>query len=152
MTNPIRSLARLAVLSAVAVLSACSAAGGSAVPSSDPSLTISPLPVETAPAGGTVTTPEAAVAAVIAAEPRFTGIQPLDPNLIGQSAWYEVTPASGVGAFLVEITVGWGDCQAGCIDKHMWTYAVAPDGTVTLQEESGDAVPADAYPNAPDAY
>ena len=80
-------------------------------------------------------------------EPRLTGIGPLDPDLIGQSSWYEVVPASGVGAFLVKVTVGWGDCPAGCINGHTWLYAVLPDGTVTLQSEEGDVVPPDAWPS-----
>ena len=98
------------------------------------------------PIGGTVDTPEEAVAAVVAAEPRLTGISGEGPGLIGQSAWYEVAPASGVGAYLVQVQVGWGDCPAGCIDRHTWTYAVLPDGTADLQSEAGDPVPADAWP------
>lgn len=86
------------------------------------------------------------MAAIVAAEPRFAGIGPQDPDLIGQSAWYEAKPASGVGAFVVTIQVGWGDCPSGCIERHTWTYAVAPDGTVTLLSEGGDAVPPDAMP------
>ena len=96
---------------------------------------------------GLVTTPEQAVAAVIAHEPRLSGIGPLDPDLIGQASWYEVTPASGVGAFIVGVRVGWGDCPAGCIDEHTWTYAVQPDGTVMLQAETGPPVPPDAWPS-----
>jgi hypothetical protein len=87
------------------------------------------------------------MAAIVVAEPRFTGIGPQNPDLIGQSAWYEARPASGVGAFVVTIQVGWGDCPAGCIEHHTWTYAVAPDGTVTLMSEGGDAVPPDAMPS-----
>ena len=65
-----------------------------------------------------------------------------------------MAPASGVGAFIVSVTVGWGDCQSGCIDKHTWQYAVAPDGTVTLQSEAGPEPPSDAFPDAggTDAY
>ena len=55
-------------------------------------------------------------------------------------------PASGVGAYIVTVTVGWGDCPAGCIERHTWQYAVAPDGTVTLQAEDGGSVPPDAWP------
>jgi hypothetical protein len=119
------------------VLTACSGAGtGSAG---------SPTPVPTA-TQGPVTTAEEAVAAVVAHEPRLTGIGPLDPNLIGQSSWYEVTPASGVGAFLVSVSVGWGDCPAGCINGHRWVYAVQPDGSVVLQSEEGDVVPPEVWP------
>jgi len=93
-----------------------------------------------------VDTPEEAVAAVVAMDPRFTGIEPFNPDLIGQSSWYKVMPASGVGAYIVQIRIGWGDCQAGCIDEHLWSFAVLPDGTVNLQSESGDAIPPDAFP------
>ena len=94
-----------------------------------------------------MTTEADAVARVIAHEPRFAGIRPRDPDMIGQSSWYEVAPASGVGAFIVSVRVGWGDCQAGCIDEHTWVYAVAPDGTVTLQSEGGAEVPPAAFPS-----
>ncbi len=86
------------------------------------------------------------MAAIVAVEPRFAGIDPLNPDLVGQAAWYDAKPASGVGAFVVTIQVGWGDCPAGCIERHTWTYAVAPDGTVKLLSEGGDPVPPDAFP------
>jgi hypothetical protein len=122
----------LSLLLLVLLVAGC---GGAATPSATP----------TAPPGP-VTTPEEAVARVIALEPRLTGIGPRDPDMIGQAAWYEVLPASGVGAFVVTVRVGWGDCPAGCIDEHSWTYAVLPDGTVNLQSEGGPEVPADAWP------
>ncbi len=87
------------------------------------------------------------MAAVVAVEPRFAGIGPKNPDLIGQSAWYEAKPASGVGAFVVNIEVGWGDCPSGCIERHDWRYAVTPDGGVTLLSEGGDAVPPEALPS-----
>lgn len=90
------------------------------------------------------------MAAIVAVEPRFAGIGPVNPDLVGQAAWYDAKPASGVGAFVVTIQVGWGDCPAGCIERHTWTYAVAPDGTVKLLSEGGDPVPPDAFPK-PDA-
>jgi hypothetical protein len=129
-------VARLAALIAVfaVAVAACGGAGAS------------PTPAPT-PTPGPVTTPEEAVARVIATEPRLTGIEARDPDLIGQGSWYEVAPASGVGAYLVTVQVGWGDCPAGCINGHSWTYAVGPDGRVTLQSEGGDPVPADAWPS-----
>ena len=102
--------------------------------------TPAPLPVP-------VTTPEAAVARVIASEPRLNGIAPRNPDAIGQASWYEVAPASGVGAFVVTVRIGWGDCPAGCIDEHIWHYAVGPDGSVSVVSESGVAVPDDAWPD-----
>ena len=100
------------------------------------------------PAGPVVTAADA-VERVIAENPQFTGIAARDPNLIGQANWYEVMPASGVGAFIVTMRIGWGDCPAGCIDEHSWTYAVGPSGTVTLQSEAGSPVPSDAWPSQP---
>jgi hypothetical protein len=96
--------------------------------------------------GGPVTTEDQALAAVIEHEPRLAGIAQRDPEMIGQSSWYEVVPASGVGAFIVTARIGWGDCQAGCIDEHTWVYAVLPDGTVSLQSDGGGQVPDTAWP------
>lgn len=124
----------------VAVLALGMVAAGCSVLAPTPS----PVPTLGPPI---VTTPEDALAAVIAAEPRLTGITPLDPDMIGQSAWAEVEEASGVGAFVVDVTVGWGDCPAGCIERHMWTYSVLPDGTVQLMSESGPPVPPEVWPS-----
>jgi carboxypeptidase family protein len=131
--------ARIAHLLLVAVLLAGCAAGATA-----PTPTAAPP----SPAGPVVTGADA-VARVVAVEPRFTGITARDPNRIGQANWYEVMPASGVGAFIVTMRIGWGDCPAGCIDEHSWTYAVGPSGTVTLQSEAGSPVPSDAWPSQP---
>ena len=98
--------------------------------------------------GPAVTTPEQAMAAIVATEPRFANVQQKDLDQIGQSAWWEARPASGVGAFVVAISVGWGDCQAGCIDSHTWTYAVTPDGGVRLLSEDGPPVPPEVLPAA----
>ena len=127
-----RRIVRLLVLTVVAALVGACAAGASPSPSPPPR---------------PVLTEADAVARVIAADPRFTGLTPRDPDLIGQADWYEVMPASGVGAFLVTMRIGWGDCPAGCIDEHSWTYAVGPDGSVKLQSEGGAPVPADAWPS-----
>ena len=140
MTN-LRNLL-LALFAAAALVGACT--GTPAQPS--PSSASSQPSSAPAPIGGTVDTPEEAVAAVVAMDPRFTGIAPFNPDLIGQSSWYKVMPASGVGAYIVQIRIGWGDCQAGCIDEHTWFFAVLPDGTVNPQSESGDGVPPDAFP------
>ncbi len=126
----------LALLLVGLVLGACSGAGTAPSVASRPS-----------PSAGPVTTPEQAIARVIAAEPRLAGIQPFDPNLIGQASWYQVTPASGVGAFVVKVRVGWGDCPAGCISEHVWQFAVLPDGTVTKQSDTGEVVPPEAWPS-----
>jgi len=140
----------LSLLAGALLVAACSASGGASAAPSDataPSVDPGSSPTPSLELVGPVTTPEEAWAAVVAAESRFADVQPLDPDMIGQSAWYEVEPASGVGAYIVTVTIGWGDCQAGCIEEHTWQYAVGPDGTVTLQSESGDEVPPDAFPD-----
>ena len=70
----------------------------------------------------------------------FSGIGPRDPELIGQAAWYEVTPLDD--GWRVEVRMGWGDCPAGCINEHRWAYTVSSRGAVELADESGDPLPA----------
>jgi hypothetical protein len=75
----------------------------------------------------------------LAEQARFEGIGPFDEQLIGQAAWYRVAEAAN--GWEVVIRIGWGDCEAGCISEHRWTYAVARDGRVELTKEEGDPVP-----------
>ncbi len=135
-----RPLARIlplgAVLGAAVMVAACGAAGGPATTPPASPAPASPTPPMPSPTPGAVLSEEEAVAKVLALDPRFAGIGPLSPDLIGQSAWYEVSPAT-VG-WRVTITKGWGDCQAGCINRHTWTYDVDPRGVVTLVSEGGD--------------
>lgn len=114
---------RVVVLALILVVAACS---GSAAPTASPATV--------------VTTPDQAAALVLAQDPRFEGIGPRDPDIIGGCCFYEAT-AAGDG-FEVKVEIGWGDCLAGCIDRHDWTYAVSRDGRVTLLGETGDPVPA----------
>ena len=86
--------------------------------------------------------PAQAVDLVLDQNELFTAIAPRDPELIGQAAWYEVTATDD--GWQVEIRKGWGDCPAGCISEHRWTYAVSNTGDVQLVEESGDPLPAES--------
>ena len=86
--------------------------------------------------GASPITRDGAVALALAQDEQFAGIGPLNPDLVGQSAWYEV--AGGQDGWQVKIRIGWGDCPAGCISQHTWTYAVSRDGTVELVGEEGD--------------
>ena len=130
----IRTVRLLAVAWVLVVVAGCASSGAPSTP-----------PSSTSPIQGVVDTPEEAVAAVVAFDPRFEGITPVLPDAIGQSSWYTVLPASGVGAYIVEMRVGWGDCQAGCIDEHVWTFVVQPDGSVALRSQRGEPVPEDAW-------
>ena len=133
----------LAIIALPLLVAGCAGAAGTPATSPSASTGASPSPVPV-----TVTTPEQAVARVILAEKRLTGIAAFDPNLIGQASWYKVAPGSGVGAFVVTVRLGWGDCPAGCIDEHTWVYAVGPGGAVSVVSEKGPAVPAAAWPDA----
>lgn len=90
-------------------------------------------------------TPEEAAALVIATNRVFAGAIQLTADIIGASKWWVATPLPS-GGFSVEVTVGWGDCPAGCINRHVWTFEVSPEGQVKLVSEKGDEVPA----NLPD--
>jgi hypothetical protein len=112
-----------------ALLFALAACSGAAGPGTTP----------TPPADESPISQQEAVERVLASDPQFAGIGPLNRDLIGQSAWYEVTP--GTVGWRVIVTKGWGDCQAGCIERHTWIFEVDPAGTVRLVEEIGDPVP-----------
>jgi len=128
---------RLALL--VVLVAALAACGGSAAPSPSPVPTARPTPT---PIAAPATTPAEAAALVIATNAIFAGAMPLSPDVIGATKWWVATPLAN-GGYTIEMTVGWGDCPAGCIERHVWTFEVAPDGGVKLVSESGDEVPAD---------
>jgi hypothetical protein len=81
-------------------------------------------------------TTAAQAAALVFAHEHITQMAPALPDVIGQSSWYEAYEEAG--GYAVKITVGAGDCQAGCIERHTWTYHVDYDGTVTLVGDEGD--------------
>ncbi|MEO6714598.1 MAG: hypothetical protein ABIM89_14350 [Mycobacteriales bacterium] len=89
-----------------------------------------------------VTTPAEAAALVIASNPLFAGAVELSSDLIGASKWWVATPRAG-GGFTIVMTVGWGDCPAGCINRHVWTYEGKADGALYLVTETGDPLASD---------
>ena len=93
-----------------------------------------------------VTSPAQAAALVLASNPRFANVSSLTPGLIGASAWYDAS-LSMDGNYSVAVTLGSGDCQAGCINQHTWHYSVTPAGSVSLVNDAGDEV--DYQPPAP---
>lgn len=117
MTGPARPSA-IATLVLLLVLAACSPRSG---------------------ASGSVTTAAQAARLALAQQTRFAGIGQRDANLIGQASWYQVTTAED--GWQVLIRIGWGDCPAGCINEHRWTYAVGKDARVDLASETGDPLP-----------
>ena len=92
-----------------------------------------------APGSSRVTDAAGAAQIALAQQPRFAGIGPLDESLIGQASWFDVTEVDD--GWEVLIRIGWGDCPAGCINEHRWTYEVGRDGRVTLLNEVGNDLP-----------
>jgi hypothetical protein len=90
-------------------------------------------------ASDTPMTATQAAGLALAQEARFGEIGPRDENMIGQAAWYEVTAVDD--GWQVVIRIGWGDCPAGCINEHRWTYTVGRDMSVKLVREEGDVLP-----------
>jgi len=139
----------LAVL--LAVLVACSSSAGASAPaapaSAQPSSPVSAAPASPASSssagGGPITSPDEAAQLVLALDPHFTGLKPKNPDLIGGCCFYEATTTAD--GYQVNVELGWGDCPAGCINRHRWTYSVGRDGTTTLLSETGEPVPS-AFP------
>ena len=131
-----------AVASRVAVLglllAACSAPAGAgpAVPAMSSGPTSTPVP-------GSIAAADAA-AIVLAQDPQFAGIGVRDPGLVGQGSWYEVMPDTA--GWRVTVQVGWGDCPAGCLNRHTWDFIVGFDGAASKSGESGDQLPATSGP------
>ena len=129
MSNPARALALPLLLLLASLVAACVGSGG---------------PTPTSPFG--IDSPEVAAAAVAEHRPWFSAFKPKDPAMIGASTWYEAArteAAKHPTDWNVRFTAGWGDCQAGCIDVHTWSYRVGADGSVALTGEAGPALPAE---------
>jgi hypothetical protein len=124
----------IAVVALVAV-AACASSGAASPAGSAASI----------PAAPTVASAEDAAALVVASDPRFEGAIALDPEMIGVSKWWEAS-ANDDGSYAVKVTIGWGDCPAGCINQHTWSYRVGRDGALALLEESGVPMPASLAP------
>lgn len=98
-----------------------------------------PPPGSPTPAPTTIASVEEAAARVAEVHPELAGIGPHDPDMIGGCCFWEGSQ-SGDG-YTVRFEVGWGDCPAGCIERHAWTFAVSAAGGVTLLAEQGSPVP-----------
>lgn len=75
------------------------------------------------------------------AAPGTSGLISVSKNLtIGGGNQITRTGANSTRVY--EFVQGWGDCLAGCINKHKWTVTLDPSGTMRL-EESGTPLPAE---------
>lgn len=121
---------RLPVLGATLalLLAACAAAA-------DPSPSPAPVRVESA---------DQAARLVALRSPLLAGIAPLDPMMMGTAHFWRAEELAGRGddaGWRIVFRAGWGDCQAGCILTHTWTYVVTVDGRVTFSGEEGPGLP-----------
>lgn len=126
---------------AIVALAACS--GASVNPSGPPTVAPTVAPMAT-PAPPTPTpvpiTADQAMDAVREGAPWFDAVGRKDPSLIGQAAWWEAEPAVD-GGWTIAVTVGWGDCPSGCINRHTWHWAVDAAGGVAFVAQDGPALP-----------
>ena len=137
----------LVVVVVVVVAAGCSSSAGGSLP--PPASAAAASAAASAGGGspgaaGPVTSPDQAAQRVIALDPRFAGLQPKNPELIGACCFYEAVPTAD--GYQVTVELGWGDCPSGCINRHRWTYAVTGDGTTTLESETGEPVPSGFSP------
>lgn len=116
--------ARVAGLAIAAVLTAVLAACGSSQPSATST---------------TVASPDDAMAAVRARSPLFDGLDRRDPDLVGQGSWWDAEAVDG--GWRVTVEVGWGDCEAGCIDRHRWAWTVDTAARTAFEGETGPPLP-----------
>jgi len=137
-TRPLLLIATVALLVAACSSAAAPAPAASAGPSSGGG-SADPSAPAASQAAGAIATADQAAAAVIATDPQFADLEAFNPELIGQCCFYRVQ--SSADGWTVTIEIGWGDCPAGCIDKHQWVYSVTPAGVVTLTGQSGPPVP-----------
>ena len=130
---------RLALLVGVLLaLGACATATPTPLPSvSSPPSTTAP---SATPVPTTIDSAEAAAALVLGSDPRFAGLKDRDPDLIGQCCWWTATQRDG--GYDVTVEIGWGDCPAGCIERHRWSYRVTSGAALSLVAENGPPLPA----------
>ncbi len=53
----------------------------------------------------------------------------------------EIIAQAGTDHWLLTYSLGWGDCPAGCIDRHFWLFKVSTIGEVTYLGSSGTPIP-----------
>jgi hypothetical protein len=134
-----RSLLIPVLLAVAGLVAACSGGPGGAGGSNGPSGAPAPTPV-------LIDSPEAAARTVAAVTPLFSAFPAKTATMIGARSWYEAARTEAAKPptdWNVTFSAGWGDCEAGCITVHAWTYRVGFDGSVTFISETGPLVPAE---------
>lgn len=60
--------------------------------------------------------------------------------LVGDGSTIKVETEPGM--ILYRFIYAWGDCPAGCINRHFWEFSVDENGNVEFMDEGGTALPA----------
>ncbi len=142
-SRPVRRARRLGpagLLAAVALATLIAACGGSAQGGS-PGASAAPSASSGAGGSGVVESGLAAVEAIRDRVSLFDGFGIKKDDMIGQASWWTADPVGQDWRVVFE--TGWGDCQAGCIDRHRWTWMVKHDGTLVFGGEEGSALTED---------
>lgn len=76
---------------------------------------------------------------------RFAGMECLsgaEPNgIIGDGN--DIRAEAEGDAWKITFSLGWGDCPAGCISRHFWSFRVRSDGQVEFLGSVGSPIPAE---------
>jgi hypothetical protein len=75
-------------------------------------------------------------------------MKPTAEGVAGQSSWYVASEATS--GYTVAVTIGSGDCLAGCINQHTWNYSVSATGKISLDSEQGDDIEVTVDPGTSD--
>lgn len=140
-----RGLRLLTLLGLAALLLAACTPQSPRPTTSPPSLDLANLSVE-----------QRAVVMALQAQPLFVsdavgdgGITLFDENAIGQANWYQVARGRNLNEILVTVRLGWGDCEAGCIDEHRYDYTIVNDAIAGVVESGVSFPPFDFGPGGP---
>jgi len=80
---------------------------------------------------------------VAALAARFSGVSGVfyaEPNAFGGDG-NDISAAAQADGWTLEYSVGWGDCLAGCIGRHWWSFRVNTAGAVTFLGSRGMQLP-----------
>lgn len=79
------------------------------------------------------------IAALAAEFAPLAGVRYAEPNGYGGDG-NDIGAERIAGAWRLAYSLGFGDCPAGCISRHFWTFEVSDAGNVTYLGSSGDPI------------
>jgi hypothetical protein len=85
-------------------------------------------------------TPPLNVAGLAVPLQEIDGILHVSPNY-SYGDGNDIVAERGSNGWVLRYLVKWGDCPAGCINKHFWEFQVTFDGAVRFTGSGGDPLP-----------